>query len=114
MTVEMLVKQNYTSVEKLQEELSRIKGQLRDLSKMQEQKKPTNTRKDKLVEEVKRHKLGMPLDAYFKAAERVGYTNQRTAGIYFKAGVGLLVLAALPSGEKRVFFNPRRVEEIQH
>lgn len=114
MTTEMLVKQNFTSVEKLQEDLSRIKDKLRELAKMQEGKKPVDTRKERLVGEVRKHKLGMPLDEYFKAAERAGYANQRSAGIYFKAGVGLLILAALPSGEKRVFFNPRRVDEIQH
>lgn len=114
MTMETLVRQNYASVEKLQEELARTKDKLHSLSKLIEQKKTPETRKDKLVDEVKKHKLGMPLNAYFKAAERVGYANQRSAGIYFKAGVGLLILAALPSGEKRVFFNPRRVDEIQH
>lgn len=69
-------------------------------------------RKAAIIDLVKSYPNGVPLEKFYELAEKAGYVNKKGAGIYFRQDNGILLIATLPTGENRVFFNPKKFSEI--
>lgn len=104
---------NLADLEKLKKEVERLTAIIYKSHKAHHRRE-TNSKKDVVIEEVKKWECGVPLPDFAGIIKKAGYMNTKAGSIYFRKGRGLLVMGALPTGERRVFFNPNKMKEIAH